>query len=268
MTKKPKPPERHFGWAPTPEHTICAPEGFLRQKLRTRRLFMDFKRNKHFFDKQFAKKTKIMMTVGIVLTAVALLLLVVGWYGPIFVWIMWEYGGTPLLVAGIVLIFFCIGRRVKESDVTDGIDALVKEVSDACAEKLKYPSDLDEKAIAFSGCTITAENAGSAVKLSGGEYISEELIVTYIYIAKNKLWCYEKRTSLTEDAATAEQSDIVFFDFDSARLEDEDIAGIKVHYFRLYNGDKVIFDVPVNSVDYYKEEFCGKIMHERKKLQH
>ena len=225
---------------------------------------MDFKRNKHFFDKQFAKKTKIIMAVGIVLVAVAALLNIVGWYGPLIVWYMWWYGGTPLLVAGIVLIFFCIGRRVKESDVTEGIDALVKEVSDACAEKLKFPSDLDEKAIAFSGCTITEENAGSAVKLSGGEYISEELIVTYIYIAKNKLWCYEKRTSLTEDASTADQRDIPFTDFDSVKIEDEEIAGIKVHHFRLYNGETLILDAPVIAVDYYKEEFCEKIIHARK----
>ena len=160
-----------------------------------------------------------------------------------------------------------IGRNVKESEVTDSIEKLVKEVGDICAEKLKYPKDLDEKAAVFCGSEITPENAGEAVRLSNGAYIGQEIQVTYVYMFRTKLWCYVRRASLVEDSGTADQRDIPFTDFDSVKIEDEEIAGIKVHHFRLYNGDTLVLDAPVTNVDYYKEEFCEKIMHARKNAQ-
>ena len=233
--------------------------------LRQKGKIMDFKRNKHFFDKDFATKTKFMMIVGVVFAAVAALLLVVGWYGPLIVWYMWWYGGTPLIVAGAVLIFVGIGRNVKESEVTDSIEKLVKEVGDICAEKLKYPKDLEEKSAVFCGSEITPENADEAVRLSNGAYIGKEIRVTYVYISRNKLWCYVRRASLVQDSGTADQFEIPFTGFDSVKIEDEEIAGIKVYNFRLYNGKTIVFNAPVTAVDYYKEEFCEKIVYARKK---
>ena len=91
--------------------------------------------------------------------------------------------------------------------------------------------------------------------------------MTYVYISRNKLRCYVHRASLTEDSGAANQRDIPFTDFVIAKIEKEEIAGIKFHHFRLYNGDALVLDAPVTAVDYYKEEFCEKIMHERKKSE-
>ena len=45
-------------------------------------------------------------------------------------------------------------------------------------------------------------------------------------------------------------------------------AGIKIHHFRVYNGDALVLNATVTAVDYYKEEFCEKIVRARKKAQH
>ena len=221
---------------------------------------MDYKRNKRFFDKQFAKKTNVFLTVGIIAASAAALLLIIGWYTySDLLWMISSYAGGPLLFAGVVIIFVALGRNVKENDLIAQIDALVKEVSDTCAERLKYPSDLDEMSIIFSGCDITEDNVSGAVKLSNGGYLTEEVRVALVYIAKNKLWCYEKRACLTEDRFSVDKREIVFDEFDRAVIETETVFGATSCRFRLYCKGKTVLDLPLTSSDYCKEQFCERI---------
>lgn len=228
---------------------------------------MDYKQNKHFFDKEYNKKTNIVFVPAAVVFAAGLILVilgmvtrfgVMGWIGNAVGW--------PLMIVSIVFIFISMSRRVKESDILEITDSYVKEVKDQCAEKLDYPSDLSKNSVILYGCVINDENADKAVKLKSGNYLDTDVTVTFIYVKKSSVYCFRSVRSLVEESVSDKEIELPFTAFDMVKVETEKVKNdITVHYIRFFNGGETVFEAPLTDNDYYKEEFCANILHIRER---
>lgn len=227
---------------------------------------MDYQQNAHFFDKAYNDKTNKIFIPSAIVFGAGLVLAVLGMVTRgVMTWIGNSIG-WPLMIVGITFLLIALNRRVKESDVIGEVDELVKEVNAVCAEKLDYPNNLDEQGISLLGCTITDENADNAVKLKSGNYLDTDLLISYLYIKKNSVYCFRRTISLIEEGTKDDELDIPYESFDNVKVETETIKGkIIVHYIRFYNNNEKIFEAPLTDNDYYKEEYCEKIMHNRER---
>lgn len=228
---------------------------------------MDYKQNAHFFDKEYNKKTNMLFVPSAIVFGAGLVFTLLGMFvrGPM----MWIGNsiGWPLMTVGVVFLLIAINRKVKESDVVGEVDELVKAVNDTCAEKLDFPNNLDENGISLIGCTITDENADKAVKLKSGNYLDTDLLISYLYIKKNSVFCFTRTISLVEEGTKDDELDIPFETFDDVKVETETVKGsITVNYIRFYNKKEKIFEAPLTDYDYYKDEFCEKILHARERV--
>ena len=156
---------------------------------------------------------------------------------------------------------------MNENDVLSDVDNICAEVKALCNEKLDYPKDIDENGILLTGCVITEENAGKAVKLKSGNYIDTDLLISFIYVRKDALCCFCRTVSLVSEEGTSDSArTIPYTDFDTAKVETENVMGkIVVHYLRLYKDGQKVYEAPLQDNDYYKEEFCTKIAHVRER---
>ena len=227
---------------------------------------MDYKENAHFFDKAYNDKTNKIFVPAAIIFGLGLVMTLLGMFvrGPMR-WIGNSLG-WPLMIVGVVFLLIAINRKVKESDVLGEVDELVKAVNDTCNEKLGFPSDLDENGISLLGCIITEENADKAVKLKSGNYLDTDLLVSYLYIKKDSVFCFRRTISLIEEGTRDDELDIPFEAFDNVKVETDTVKGhITVHYIRFYNKNEKIFEAPFTDYDYYKDEFCEKIIHSRER---
>ena len=228
---------------------------------------MDYKQNKHFFDKEYNKKTNIVFVPASIVFGIGLVLVVLGMvagYGMMS-WIG-HIAGWPMMIVSIIFIFISLSRKVKESDMLAITDEFTKSTRDACLEKLDYPADFSKNSVTLFGCVINDENADSAVKLKSGNYLDTEVTATVIYVKKSSVYCFKKTMSLVEDKTGGSDVEIPFTAFDSAKVESEKLkGGVTVHYIRLYNGGEKVYEAPLTDNDYYKEEFCANVMHVRER---
>jgi len=228
---------------------------------------MEYKQNRHFFDKEYNKKTNMVFVPASIVFGIGLVLVIlsmVGGYGMLR-WIG-HIVGWPMMIVSIIFIFISLSRKVKESEMLEITDGLTREVKDLCAEKLDYPGDLSKNSVTLFGCVINDENADKAVKLKSGNYLDTDVTITFMYIKKNSVYTFQRVVSLVEDNTREKEVEIPFTAFDSAKVESEKVKeNITVHYIRLYNGKEKVFEAPLTDNDYYKEEFCGNIMHIRER---
>ena len=228
---------------------------------------MDYKQNEHFFDRAYNDKTNKIFVPAAIVFGLGLVFVLLGMFvGGMMRWIGNSLG-WPLMIVGVVFLLIAINRKVKESDVLGEVDELVKAVNDACAEKLDFPSNLDENGVSLLGCIITEENADKAVKLKSGNYLDSDLLISYLYIKKNSVYCFRRTVSLLKEGAKDEELDIPFEAFDNVKVEADTVKDhITIHYIRFYNKKEKIFEAPLTDYDYYKDEFCEKILHSRERV--
>ena len=225
---------------------------------------MDYNANKHFFDKEYNKKTNMVFVPASIVFAIGLILVILSLIGALRMYMVGHFVGWPLMIVSIVFIFISLSRRVTENDVLAETDALVNEVKSRCSETLDYPSDLDPSSLTILGCVITAENADKAVKLKSGNYLDTDLKISFLYVKKTSVYCFQRTVSLVQEGVLDVEREIPFSAFDRACVETETVNGkITVHYIRFYNGSDKIFEAPLSDNDYYKEEFCTNIMHKK-----
>lgn len=229
---------------------------------------MDYKNNQRYFDAEFNKKTSriLMIAVGAIgLFAVLVVLRMI--FRGIF-WMLVSYVGTPCLVAGVILLFWALSRVVKESEVTGDTDNLIKALKDECLEKLEYPSDADSKALTFVGCHITNDNIDKAKKLKSGNYINEDLIISFFYEKNGVVYITQRTVSLVHEGTKDVEKKLAFADFDEAKVETDTLKNeVKINFVRFYKDNKVIFETPLVDNDYYKEEYFKAIMHDKERLE-
>ena len=228
---------------------------------------MDYISNSHFFDKAFNEKTKKIFLPSAIACAVGGALVAVSFFGPYALRWVGNLVGWPILIAGVVFLLVALNRRVNENDVLSDVDNICAEVKALCNEKLDYPKDLDENGLLLTGCAITEENAGKAVKLKSGNYLDTDLLISFIYARKDALCTFCRKVSLVREEDNADIERVIpYTDFDTAKVETENVMGkIIVHYIRLYNGGEKVYEAPLQDNDYYKEEFCLKIAHFRER---
>ncbi len=229
---------------------------------------MDYKNNQRYFDTKFNQTTsKIFIVSGAALGLAILLYILRAFVGGI-IFVILRYAGTPLIVIGVILLFIALSRIVKESEVTGDTDSLIKALNDECLEKLEYPSDADEKSLVFAGCRITNDNIDRARKLKSGNYINEDLIISFFY-EKNGVVSIKQRTiSLVKEGTTDVEMKLSLDDFDSVRIETDTLKNdVKVNFVRFFKDNKIVFEAPLVDNDYYKEEYFKTIMHDKEKSQ-
>ena|GEM_PF-1932521 len=225
---------------------------------------MDYKANKRFFDKEYNKRTNIVYIPASIMFAIGLVITVLGMVGALR-WVGHAIG-WPVMIVSIIFVFISLSRKVKESDVLAEVDSMTEAVKARCLDALDYPEDAENNSITLVGCIITPENVDKAVKLKSGSYLDTDLMISFIYIKKNALYCFRRTVSLIEEGQKDQECELPFTAFDCAVVESEKIKdGLTVHYIRVKKDGAVVFEAPLTDNDYYKEEFCDSIMHVRER---
>ncbi len=228
---------------------------------------MDYKSNEHFFDVKYNKKTSMIFVPGAIAAGIGGFLIAGSYIIGGFFWMLSNILGWPLLIAGVVLLCVAFSRMVKESEVTGETDELIKALKDECIEKLEYPSDADSKAIVFAGCHITNDNIDTARKLKSGNYINENLILSFFYEKNGVVNITQRTVSLVKEGYTDVEKKLSFDDFDNVAVETDTLKNeVKINFVRFYKDGKVIFETPLVDNDYYKEEYFNSIMHDKERL--
>lgn len=204
---------------------------------------MDYKRNKNFFSKTYAKNLNILAICG----AALILLMVVVW------WFLWEYipdlVSEILMVVGAAMIIASITMRPKMKDLTEQIEEHIPVFRQETADKLKLPSDFDDESL-----TLWGYQEGNFEKITkSGQKITDRVQYSTLYLKRSDLYIRTERLCLTADERSVMDYSLPLADLRLTVSEDE------TSLICQSTGETVV--LPIQEKDYNLEQYLDKLAH-------
>jgi hypothetical protein len=223
--------------------------------------FIEYKRFAGFFKENYAKVTRLMIMIGIIVAIVggipALLgfAMVPGFYDLRMIFV-------TIAAAGVVCWGLGSGRVVKDFEFEDVFYRVSRDMKEQCESKFGYADDL-KNAHMFEGFVIDKDNV-SLVRKFGKKTVSPLGRVCYVYSRKEKFYVLTRTFSFTEEFVEDKEYDVHFSAIASADYVVENLAeDIDVIKVIIKTADKTILEAYVSESNYDIEVFPENIIHKR-----
>ncbi|MBE6618644.1 MAG: hypothetical protein E7626_02530 [Ruminococcaceae bacterium] len=223
--------------------------------------FIEYKRFVTFFKNDYAKVTKLMITVGMIVAAVGIIPALLG-FAKVPGFYDWRMLFIAIGVAGVVCWGMGSGRIVKDFEFEDVFYRVSRDMKEQCESKFGYADDL-KNAVMFEGFVIDKDNAGVAKKL-GNKNVSPLGRVCYVYARKEKFYVLSRTFSFTEEFVEDKEYDVHFSSISSAEYLTEKLGeDLDVIRILIKTADKTLLDAYISESNYDIEVFPENIIHKR-----
>ena len=228
---------------------------------------MDFATNLKFFDPKHRSKVHILNRIGLPLMLVGAVLLIFSSFGGYGMWYLTMLAWGMLIIGG-PLWAISLSLRVKESDMLDLVENAKRDFKEYCDDKLDYPGDLRQNSILLVGSRPASDAPMGDLhprRLKSGGLLYPTVTMAFLYIRRDRVTVLTRRISLVEEWIEDKAADFDLSVLDAAGVQMSETlykdAPVRTYAFHLMGDGESLYDAPVFTDDYAKEEFAQNILH-------
>ena len=228
---------------------------------------MDFATNLKFFDPKHRKKVHLLNRIGLPLMLIGGVLLIFSSFGGYGMWYLTTLSWGMIIVGG-PLWAVSLSLRVKEAEMLDLVEDAKRDFKEYCDDKLDFPADLRQNSILLVGCRPAEDAPGAELhprRLKSGGLLYPTVTLSLLYIRRDRVTVLTRRVSLVEEWVEDKAKDFDFSELDGAGVQTGETlyknVTVRTYAFHLTCGGQSLYDTPVFTDDYAKEEFANNILH-------
>ena len=228
---------------------------------------MDFATNLKFFDPKHRKKVHLLNNIGLPLLLAGAVLLIFSSFGGYGMWYLTTASWGMIIVGG-PLWAVSLSLKVKETDMIGLVEDAKRDFKEYCDDKLDYPNDLRQNSIILVGsraCSDAPMGDLHPRRLKSGGLLYPTITLSFLYIRRDRVTVLTRRLSLVEEWVEDKTKEFDLSDLDGAGVQVGETHyknnPVRTYAFHLMGSGESLYDAPVFTDDYAKEEFAQNILH-------